>query len=174
MFGRTGRLVIEEGREYLATGDGAVRIPILRNGLAAARRARLVLTIPGTKTIELAVLGKPAIAMTPFNAPELVTINGPLQYLARIPAIGAWLKRAAAVAVARRHTFHTQPNMDAGRALIRELHGTVTPGRIARIALDSYDDAAWLAESSAGLSELYRTHVGAADRMAESLLRLAA
>ena len=174
MFGRAGRLVIEEGREYLATGDGAVRIPVLRNGLAAARSARLVLTIPGTKTIELAVLGKPAIAMTPFNAPELVTINGPLQYLARIPAIGTWLKRAAAVAVSRRHTFHTQPNMDAGKALIRELHGTVTPGRIARIALDSYDDTAWLAESAAGLSELYRAHVGAADRMAESLLRLAA
>jgi lipid-A-disaccharide synthase len=174
MFGRTGRLLFEEGRECLATADGTVRIPVLRNGLAAARRARLVLTIPGTKTIELAVLGKPAIAMTPLNAPELVTINGPLTYLARIPAIGVALKRAAAVAVSRRHTFHTQPNIDAGRALIREMHGTVTPGRVARVALDSYDDAAWLAESSAGLAELYRSHVGASDRMADALLRLAA
>lgn len=174
MFGRKGRLLIEEGREYLATDDGAVRLPILRNGLAAARRARLVLTIPGTKTIELAVLGKPAIAMTPLNAPELVTINGPLTYLARIPVVGTALKRAAAVAVSRRYTFHTQPNMDAGRALIREMHGTVTPGRVARVALDSYDDAAWLAESSAGLAELYRSHVGASERMADSLLRLAA
>ncbi len=174
MFGRTGRFVSEDGCEYLATGDGAVRIPILRNGLAASRRARLVLTIPGTKTIELAALGKPAIAMTPLNAPELVTINGPLTYLARIPGIGASLKRAAAVAVSRRFQFHTQPNIDAGRALIRELHGTVTPGRVARVALDSYDDAAWLAESSSGLAELYRAHVGASERMAESLLRLAA
>jgi lipid-A-disaccharide synthase len=174
MFGRTGRLVVEAGREYLATDGGAVRIPILRNGLAAARRARLVLTIPGTKTIELAVLGTPAIAMTPLNAPELVTINGPLTYLARIPGIGVSLKRAAAVAVSHRYPFHTQPNIDAGTSLIRELHGTVTPGRVARIALDSYDDAAWLAESSAALSALYRAHVGASDRMAESLLRLAA
>lgn len=173
MFGRTGRLVIEGEREYLATADGAVRVPILRNGLAAARRARLVLTIPGTKTIELAVLGKPLIAMTPLNAPELVTINGPLTYLARIPAVGNSLKRAAAVAVSRRYAFHTQPNMDAGRELIREMHGTVTPGRVARVALDSYDDAAWLAEASAGLAELYRSHVGASDRMADSLLRLA-
>jgi hypothetical protein len=174
MFGRKGRFAIEAGREYLATDDGAVRIPILRNGLAAARRARLVLTIPGTKTIELAVLGKPVIAMTPLNAPELVTINGPLTYLARIPGVGVPLKRAAAVAVSRRHAFHTQPNIDAQRALIRELHGTVTPGRVARVAIESYDDAAWLGESSKALAELYRSHVGAADRMADALLRLAA
>jgi hypothetical protein len=174
MFGRKGRFAIEAGREYLATDDGAVRIPILRNGLAAARRARLVLTIPGTKTIELAVLGKPVIAMTPLNAPELVTINGPLTYLARIPGVGVPLKRAAAVAVSRRHAFHTQPNIDAQCALIRELHGTVTPGRVARVAIESYDDAAWLGESSKALAELYRSHVGAADRMADALLRLAA
>ena len=71
-----------------------VRIPVLRNALAAARSARLVLTIPGTKTIELAVLGKPAIAITPLNAPELVTINGPLTYLNRVPLVGVPLKRA--------------------------------------------------------------------------------
>lgn len=174
MYGRTGSLVIEGAREYLASADGRVRIPIVRNALAAARRARLVLTIPGTKTIELAALGKPAITMTPLNAPELVTINGPLTYLARIPAIGVPLKRAAAVAVSRRFPLHTQPNIDAGRMLIREMHGTVTPGRVARVVLDAYDDDAWLAEASARLAQLYRTHVGASGRMAGSLLRLAA
>lgn len=174
MFGRSGRLVTEGGRDFLATESDDVRIPLLTNALAAARRARLILTIPGTKTIELAVLGKPAIAITPLNAPELVTINGPLTYLNRIPLVGVPLKRAAAVAVARRFAFHTQPNMDAGCALVREVHGTVTPGRIARIALDSYDDRAWISASGAALAALYADHIGAADRMADSLLRLAA
>jgi hypothetical protein len=64
--------------------------------------------------------------------------------------------------------------MDAGCALVREVHGTVTPGRIARIALDSYDDPAWICASGAALRALYRDHIGAADRMADSLLRLAA
>ena len=126
-----------------------MRIPVLYNALAAARRARLVLTIPGTKTIELAVLGKPAITITPLNAPEFVTINGPLTYLDRMPFVGVPLKRAAAVAVSRRFAYHTQPNMDARRALIRELHGTVTPGRIARIAFESYDDRDWIAHRPA-------------------------
>src|SRR6202034_4324058 len=114
MFGQRGRLVTEAGRDYLATERDEVRIPLLSNALAAARSARLVLTIPGTKTIELAVLGKPAIAITPLNAPELVTINGPLTYLNRVPLVGVPLKRAVAVAVSRRFVFHTQANMDAG------------------------------------------------------------
>ncbi len=45
---------------------------------------------------------------------------------------------------------------------------------MARIALESYDDAAWLAEVSPQLAALYRDHVGASGRMAESLLELAA
>ncbi len=174
MFGRKGRLIGEEGRDYLTTLSGDVRIPVLTNALAAAARARLVLTIPGTKTIELAVLGKPAVALTPLNVPEVVTINGPLTYLNRIPVVGIPLKRAVAVGVSRRFMHHTQPNMDAGTALIREVHGTVTPGRIARIALESYDDRAWLESAGEALARLYRGHAGASDRMAESLLALAA
>ncbi len=175
MFGRRGRLVSENGRDYLTADDaGGVRFPVLRNAMAAAKRARLVVTIPGTKTIELAALGTPALTITPHNAPEMVAINGPLSYLNRIPLVGVPLKRAVAVGVSRRFVYHTQPNIDAGRALIREVHGTVTPGRIARLALDSYDDREWLAATSAELSQLYRAHVGAADAMAISLLCLAA
>ncbi len=120
------------------------------------------------------MLGKPAIAMTPLNAPEVVTINGPLTYLDRIPFVGIPLKRAAAVALSRRFVYHTQPNIDAGAPLIREVHGTVTPGRIARVALECYDDRAWLDSSGEELAKLYRDQAGAADRMARSLLTLAA
>ena len=131
-----------------------------------------MLTIPGTKTIELAALGKPAVAVTPFNAPELVAVNGPLTYLDRVPLVGVPLKRSVAMALAKRFRFHTQPNMDAGEMLIHELHGTVTPGRIARVALERYDDASWLANTAVRLDRLYRDHEGAADRMAASLLAL--
>lgn len=174
MFGRHGRLIDADGRDYLESLDGTVRIPVLSNALAAAKHARLVLTIPGTKTIELAALGKPAIAITPLNAPEVVTLNGPLTYLDRIPLVGIPLKRAVAVGVSRRFVHHTQPNMDAGASLIAEVHGTVTPGRIARVALEHYDDRGWIASTGDRLAQLYRDHAGAADRMASSLLALAA
>ncbi len=104
--------------------------------------------------------------------PNWSTINGPLTYLDRIPLVGAPLKRAAVVAYARRFTFHTQPNMDAGEMLIEELHGTLTPGRVARVTLDRLRDDGWLERSSQALSALYREHVGAAARMAERVLSL--
>ncbi len=173
IWAQRGRLIEEGGRAFLALGEGERRFPILHNALAAAMHARLVVTIPGTKTIELAVLGVPMITITPLNAPEIITFNGPLTYLDRIPLIGTPLKRAAAVAVSRRFTFHTQPNMDADESLVCELHGTVTPGRVGRVALERLDDGAWLSRSRELLAALYADHVGAADRMAESLIQLA-
>ncbi|HEY5339665.1 MAG TPA: hypothetical protein VIK27_01450 [Candidatus Aquilonibacter sp.] len=173
IWAQAGRLIEDGDRVFLTSTDGTVRFPVLRNALAAAMRARLVVTIPGTKCIELAALGVPMIAITPLNAPEIITINGPLTYLDRMPLVGVPLKRAVAVGLSRRFTYHTQPNMDAGEALICELHGTLTPGRVARVALERLADEAWLARSRSALSALYRDHVGAADRMAESLLALA-
>jgi len=174
VFAQRGRLVVEGDRPFLESLDGATRIPVLFNALAAARRARFVLTIPGTKTIELAVLGKPALTITPLNAPEIIAFNGPLTYLDRLPFIGVPLKRAVAVGISRRFRFHTQPNIDAGTMLVCEVHGTVTPGRIARVALERYDDREWIAATGARLAALYAGHAGAADRMARSLVELCA
>jgi hypothetical protein len=173
IWAQRGRLLERDGGMWLESEDGAARFPILHHALAAATRARLVVTLPGTKCIELAALGVPMIALTPLNAPEKITFNGPLTYLDRIPLIGAPLKRAVAVGVSRRFPFHTQPNIDTGEMLVHELHGTLTPGRVARVALERFDDRAWLASTKARLATLYADHVGAADRMAESLLQLA-
>lgn len=173
VYAQRGRLVEDGDRTYFEPLDGRVRVAVLSNALAAAAHARLIVTLPGTKTIELAALGKPIVAITPFNAPELVTVNGPLTYLHRIPLIGVPLKRAVALGVSRRFAFHTQPNIDAGEMLVAEIHSTLTPGRVARIVLERYADRAWLAASGDRLAQLYRGHAGAADRMAESMLALA-
>jgi len=171
-YARRGTLIEESGKVFLASADGSTRFPVVRNALAAAREARLVVTIPGTKVIELAAIGKPVVACTPINAPEIPAINGPLTYLDRIPLIGAAAKRAVVVAYARRFKYHTQPNIDAQAEIVHELHGTLTPGRVARVALERASDSAWLARTSQALSDLYRDHIGAATRMAAGLLAL--
>ncbi|HKU67476.1 MAG TPA: hypothetical protein VJP85_06865 [Candidatus Baltobacteraceae bacterium] len=172
VFAQRGTVIEDSSGAYLVSADSAVRFPILRRALSAARVAKLVVTIPGTKAIELAAIGKPAISCSPANAPELVTINGPLTYLDRVPVIGVPAKRAAVMAYSRRFPYHTQPNMDAHAMLIDELHGTLTPGRVARITLERLRDDAWLAHSAQALGALYREHVGAAARMAERMLAL--
>lgn len=172
VWAKRGSLVEEGEATFLLSEDGTVRIPVLRNALSAAQRARLAVTLPGTKCIELAALGVPTISITPLNAAELAAINGPLTYLDRLPVIGRVLKRKVGVALSRRHAFHTQPNIDLGEMVVRELHGTLTPGRVARITLESFDDRGWLGESAERLRGLYAHHAGAADRMASSLLEL--
>jgi len=149
---------------------GGERFAVVKAALRAAQRARLAVALPGTKVIELAALGVPAVVVLPSNAPELAVINGPLQYIDRLPLVGVPVKRAAAVAVAKRFRFFAQPNIDAGREVDLELRGTQLPSRIAHVAADRYADLTWLAETSATLRDLYAAHAGAAGRMADALL----
>jgi hypothetical protein len=149
---------------------GGERFAVVKAAMRAAQGARLAVSLPGTKVIELAALGVPAIVVTPSNAPELVVINGPFQYIDRVPWLGVAVKRAAAVAVAKRFRFFAQPNIDAGREIAHEIRGTLLPSRMAHVAAERYADGAWLAETSAALRSLYAAHAGAAGRMAEALL----
>lgn len=149
---------------------GGERFAVVKAAMRAAKGARLAVSLPGTKVIELAALGVPAVVVLPSNAPELAVINGPLQYINRLPLVGVPVKRAAAVAVAKRFRFVAQPNIDAGREIDLELRGTQLPSHIAHVAAERYADRGWLDEAGPALRALYAAHAGAAGRMADALL----
>lgn len=158
-----------------ALGDGAIvadgqSFPLVRNAMRTAANARLAIAIPGTKVIELAALGVPAVVTTPLNAPELVVIGGPMQYVGKIPRLGPLLKRTAVAALAKRFAYFAQPNIDAGREIDPEVAGTVLPSQVAHVAAERWNDAAWCKLTGAELAALYRHHAGAADRVAAFLL----
>jgi len=170
VWGAHGSVVEGAGGFALQPESGGPPVPLLRDALRAAARARMVVTIPGTKCIELAALGVPTLVCVPLNAPEVVVINGPLQYIDRLPVVGRLLKRSAVVAVDRRFTLAAQPNIDAGEMVMPELRGTQTPGHVARaIAAYAADDRA-RAEASLRLRALYAAQIGAAERVAHVLL----
>lgn len=159
----------------LEPGGGAIvaageRFPLIAAAMRAARHARLALSIPGTSLIELGALGVPAIAVLPMNRPELIVVNGLLQYAGRIPGIGAPFKRAVVVHGIPRFRFVAQPNIDAGRELDPEIRGTLLPSHLAHVVAERYADRTWCAETGTALRELYAAHAGAAERMAAVLL----
>ena len=154
----------------LAADVAGVAFPIVRDAMHYAPRARLVVTLPGTKCIELAALGVPTIVCVPLNAPEMVVINGPLQYLDRLPVAGTLLKRAMVVSVDARFALTAQPNIDTNEVLMPELRGTLMPAEVARRIATYYDDDGARSTASRRLRELYAAHVGAADRLAHALL----
>jgi lipid-A-disaccharide synthase len=168
-YGERGALVTDGGGQFIeAKGE---RFALADAPMRSAQHARLAIAIPGTKLTELAALGIPAVVTTLFNAPELAVINGPLQYIDRIPAVGTGLKRAAVLRFARRFTYFAQPNMDAGREILPELRGTLFPWRVAEVAAARFADEAWCAATGIELKALYAGSGGAAARMASFLLR---
>jgi hypothetical protein len=162
-----GVAALLDGGDVVAQGE---RFPLVRAAMRAAATARLAVTIPGTKVIELAALGVPAVVCMPFNALELVVIGGPMQYVGKLPGIGTPLKRAAVAAFAKRFTHFAQPNIDAGKDLDVEIAGTLVPSQVAHVAAERWSDAAWCAATGRELRALYAHHAGAAERMAAFLL----
>jgi lipid A disaccharide synthetase len=169
VYGARGYVAERDGIQFLQSENREEEFAVVRHAMRAATRARMVLTIPGTKTIELAALGVPMVAAVPFNAPEAAVINGPLQYVERLPIIGTPIKRQLVLQYTKRFTYFTQTNMDAERELIPELVGTLTPGYVAQRVLERYNDAAWRGSTAEALRSLYVAHRGAAQRMAEAL-----
>jgi hypothetical protein len=169
VWGTRGR-VVPHSSGIALEAQGGPAFPVVRDTMRHAARARLVVTLPGTKCIELAALGVPAIVCVPLNAPEAVVINGPLQYVDRIPFAGTFLKRAMVIAVDLRFPFTAQPNMDTGEMLMPELRGTQMPGEMARRVAAYADNEPTRILASRRLRELYAAHAGAAERMARSLL----
>jgi lipid-A-disaccharide synthase len=172
VWGARGSVVDGPDGLWLQPAGEHAPIPVVRDAMRYAPLASMALTIPGTKCVELAALGVPTMVCTPLNAPELAVINGPLQYLDRVPFFMP-LKRAIALQVDRSFPLAAQPNMDAGEELMPELRGTLMPGFVARRAADYAADDAARGLAAERLRALYRDHVGAAERMARSLLGLA-
>ncbi|TAM87349.1 hypothetical protein EPN42_11450 [bacterium] len=170
VYGSRGR--VEDGEFTLEIVDDRTgeRFPVTRRSAAAMAKARLVLTIPGTKTIEAAALGTPYLACVPLNLPEKVVVNGPLTYLDRVPLLGVPLKRAVIARISRRFPLASQPNIDIGEMVAPELRGTLMPAHVARAALKAARDEQHLHEMRERLGALYTQHRGAADRMARMLL----
>jgi len=170
VWGARGTVVPFEGGLAFAADDGSAPFPIVRDAMRYAPHARLVVTLPGTKCIELAALGVPAIVCVPLNSPEAVVVNGPLQYIDRIPFAGTLLKREIVIRVDARFTLTAQPNIDTGELLMPELRGTLMPAETSRSIERYYDDGPARASASARLRDLYAAQAGAAERMARALL----
>jgi hypothetical protein len=170
VWGARGRVTALHGGIGLQPDAGGPPLPVVRDAMRYAPRARFAVTLPGTKCIELAALGVPTLVCVPLNAPEAVVVNGPLQYIDRIPAIGAFVKRQVVIGVDLRFKLTAQPNIDTGEQLMPELRGTLMPAEVARRIAAYALDADARAEASRRLRELYVAHAGAAERMARSLL----
>ncbi|MBN1613552.1 MAG: hypothetical protein JW950_03705 [Deltaproteobacteria bacterium] len=128
----------EAGREYVVTPTG-IRIEILPHGAVAAR-AKLVLTLPGSNTAELAALGVPMIITIPSWKSELIPWPGLTGHVDRIPFIGKYIKRAVGHLIYRSIGYAAHPNRRIRSMVVPELVGHIRTGQVVdlvRTMLDS-------------------------------------
>ena len=133
-------------------------------------RAQLVITIPGTKCLEAAVLGRPTLVTVPHNRMDEIALSGIGGYLHYLPLIGRPLKARLALMFERRFRFVAQPNMDAGRLIAPEMRGVLSPADVSTQAARLLEDLPALRAMGQDLAGIYALHAGASLRMAEEVL----
>lgn len=127
-----GSLVTEDGVDWILTPGGA-RVRVLppdfhHEGLAVADVA---LTVPGTNTAELAILGVPMVVALPLHKPEEIPIDGLAGRIGGVPVVGRALMRALARRFVARKPLVALPNQRAGRMVTPELVGLFSPEELA-------------------------------------------
>jgi lipid-A-disaccharide synthase len=139
----------------------------------ALARADLTLTIPGTNTVELAILGVPFAVIVPIELLDRVPAEGLLEYVGRLPGLGRLIKREAARRFFARPRLLALPNLRAGHAIVPEWIGRWTPSELANRVGELLDDAPRRAAMQRALREVYPATGGAAAAIASEALALA-
>lgn len=103
----------------------------------AMQAADLILTLPGSNTLEAAALGRAAIVSLPLHKPEDIPLDGLAGMIGNIPLIGKALKRYAVLQYAKRVPFTALPNRIAGKEIVPELKGeTLQPWEVTSVAFE--------------------------------------
>jgi lipid-A-disaccharide synthase len=137
--------------------------------LSALARCDLAITLPGTNTVELAIQGVPMLVVLPLDRPGRIRTEGLSEWLGRIPGLGAAIKGVMVRRFARRPELLAWPNREAGRPVVPEMVGSVTPADAARRAIGLLDDRSGLERMARELRGLYSTPPGVAQRILDAM-----
>jgi len=146
---------------------------VTRDTWAALARSDLVVTVPGTNTAELGILGAPFAVVVPVEFLDRVPTEGLLEWVGRIPGAGRLIKRAAARRFFARPRLVALPNLRAGTAIVPEWVGRWSPVDLANRVLQLLDDAPRRAAMRTALRQVYPASGGAAAAIAGHALALA-
>jgi lipid-A-disaccharide synthase len=122
------RAVVERHARALAGAN----ITVARGSAAEVAGSDLVLTIPGTNTLELAILRVPSIVVLPFSLAPRIPFEGITEWITRTPFIGPALRLFLAREYVKRQPHGVSlPNMRAGQRIMPEMVGQITAQQVA-------------------------------------------
>ncbi|MFC2172740.1 hypothetical protein ACFLU6_08920 [Acidobacteriota bacterium] len=142
---------------------------VQKDALAAMEISRLIVTIPGTNTLQAAGMGVPMLVCLPLNKAEKIPLDG-LAGLA-LPSLYPFglLKRALLLRKNRHVKFVALPNLIAQRAIVPELRGCIEPAQVADKVVSLLADQERRNRMSVDLKKLTSKR-GASNRIVRALI----
>ena len=158
------------GGEALRTPAGnTIELLLAHPAHGALAQCQLALTTVGANTAELGALGVPMVVLVPTQHLQLMQAwDGWLGLLARLPLLRRLLGVALTAWRMRHRGFLAWPNIAAGRAVVPERVGSITPAQIAAEAADWLSNPERLAGMRADLQSL-RGRPGAVAALAKQV-----
>lgn len=131
------------GDRVITPSGAAIEMVPEEDRYAHMRAADVAVTIPGTNTLELGVVGVPSIVLLPLNRPEVIPLEGAGHWLGLVPGVGRYLKRyAVRLWVEGLSAPVSLPNRFTGEDLMLELSGRLDAGAVADRTLTLWRDPA--------------------------------
>ena len=156
-----------EALELVTAAGTPIRLVRAHPAHGVLSQCRLALTTVGANTAELAALGLPMLVVLPTHHLEVMEAwDGLPGLLSRCPLVGRRLTRALTAWQLRRRPLLALPNIAAGRAVVPERLGLVTPEQIASETADWLARPERLAAMAADLRRL-RGAAGAVPALAD-------
>lgn len=118
--------VNEKGEEASLSTASGLKITLVREKkIERLLESALALTIPGTNTAELAILGIPFVLVFPLTKPEVIPLEGLISVVDKIPWLGYRLKEKVVGYLAKKERYFSWPNKKAQKSIVPELAGDV-------------------------------------------------
>lgn len=133
----------------------------------------LVVTIPGTNTLELALLAVPFAVVVETDLLALAPLEGVLEWIVRIPGLGGPIRRALLRQHLARVKYTALPNLRAGRAIAPEWVGRWTSEELAKQVAALLRAPGRREAMRRDLREAFTLHPGASRAVAGAALVLA-
>lgn len=166
----SGNLLEKHGEKWIATQGGAEIRVSQSNPYQLMKNSDCLVTIPGTKCGEAGILGCPMLVVVPLNRLEEIPYPGIPGLLEKVPCVGKKLKGLVMKIMLPRLGFVAQPNLLAGREVVPEIVGQLTPGIVAEQLCNLLKDEKKRQAIRQDLLQLYQTVEPAADKIITALL----
>lgn len=159
----------EDGQWELITESGLKVLVVEENRYEAMSISTMAITIPGTNTHELSLLGIPMIVATPLNRPEAIPFDGLAGLMGNIPLLGGFIKRWIVKIYSKKVKFFAIPNRWTKKNIVPEIRGIIQADDVAEEAIRLLRNPERLHWISRQLRESF-PQKSSADKLAEIIL----